>query len=62
MLSLVPSSSSGLPLRSKQREQWWSQPSHVHTCIKACESGVLLHYALASVGGAVVTLFSVLTR
>ncbi|CAF91285.1 unnamed protein product, partial [Tetraodon nigroviridis] len=42
---LIPSAGR---LKSKQREQWWSQPSHVHTCIKACESGVLLHYALAS--------------
>lgn len=22
---------------SKQREQWWSQPAHLHTCIRACE-------------------------
>lgn len=25
------------PVCSKQREQWWIQPSHVHTCIRACE-------------------------
>uniref|UniRef100_A0A674MPI0 MAGUK p55 scaffold protein 4 n=1 Tax=Takifugu rubripes TaxID=31033 RepID=A0A674MPI0_TAKRU len=31
---LIPSASR---LKSKQREQWWSQPSHVHTCIRACE-------------------------
>ncbi|XP_029706755.1 MAGUK p55 subfamily member 4-like isoform X1 [Takifugu rubripes] len=29
---LIPSASR---LKSKQREQWWSQPSHVHTCIRA---------------------------
>uniref|UniRef100_H3CDQ2 MAGUK p55 scaffold protein 4 n=1 Tax=Tetraodon nigroviridis TaxID=99883 RepID=H3CDQ2_TETNG len=31
---LIPSAGR---LKSKQREQWWSQPSHVHTCIKACD-------------------------
>ncbi|XP_026232745.1 MAGUK p55 subfamily member 4-like [Anabas testudineus] len=42
---LIPSASM---LKSKQREQWWCQPLHIHTCIRPCEDSSLSSVMLYS--------------
>uniref|UniRef100_A0A7N6AMH7 Membrane protein, palmitoylated 4a (MAGUK p55 subfamily member 4) n=1 Tax=Anabas testudineus TaxID=64144 RepID=A0A7N6AMH7_ANATE len=44
---LIPSASM---LKSKQREQWWCQPLHIHTCIRPCEDSSLSSVMLYSTG------------
>ncbi|KAM9850642.1 MAGUK p55 subfamily member 4-like [Aulostomus maculatus] len=44
---LIPSA--GM-LKSKQREQWWCQPLHVHTCIRPCEDPLLQPNQLSPAG------------
>uniref|UniRef100_A0A7N6AZ66 Membrane protein, palmitoylated 4a (MAGUK p55 subfamily member 4) n=1 Tax=Anabas testudineus TaxID=64144 RepID=A0A7N6AZ66_ANATE len=45
---LIPSASM---LKSKQREQWWCQPLHIHTCIRPCEDSSLSSVMLYSTAG-----------